>query len=147
MGPGSGTRLHVIHEYSPVVGQMALQLREGFPVDHPEDAELTGLLFWHPAAQRFHFVAVAGARPGQGRVFEGEYRLLADTTIERVYDVYYRSLADTPGEELGGNRRRYREIYRWVTRDSVEARLDWWRDGRWQPFGPGKYTMVRLRGA
>jgi hypothetical protein len=145
-GPGDArTPQRVIHEYTWVVGRMALHLREGFSVNQPDQAELEGIVFWHPAGQRVQFVAVAGRRPGQGRVFEGEYRILADSTVERIYDVYYRSLADTPGEELGGNRRRYREIYRWVTADSVEARLDWWRDGRWQPFGPGRYTMVRLR--
>jgi hypothetical protein len=145
-GPGgANTGRRVIHEYTWAVGRMALHLREGFPIDHPDQAELDGLVFWHPAAQLVQFVAVAGRRRGQGRVFEGEYRVLADSTIERIYDVYYRSLADTPGEELGGNRRRYREIYRWVTADSVEARLDWWRDGGWQPYGPGTYAMVRLR--
>lgn len=134
----------VVHDYSWTVGGKALRMRENYKLGGPEHAEVDGLVFWNPALERIQFVAVGGHGPGQGRYFEGEYRVLADGAVERVYDVYYRTLADTPGEELGGGRRRYREVYRWVTPDSLQATLDWWRDGRWQPFGPGVYTLVRV---
>lgn len=133
----------VVHAYEWTVGGMTLRLREGYRGDAPGDAELDGLIYWNPATEKVEFVAVAGHNPGQGRTFFGEYLRLADGAIERTYTVTYRTLADTPGEELGGRTRRYRETYRMVTADSIEASLDWWRDGRWQPFGPGKFTVVR----
>jgi len=133
-----------VHDYSWTVGGKALRIQEGYRLGQHEAAELDGMVFWNPATERIQFVAVAGRGPDRGRYFEGEYHILADSTVERVYDVFYRTLADTPGEQLGGARRRYREIYRWVTPDSVRASLDWWRAGRWQPFGPDSYTVVRV---
>jgi hypothetical protein len=133
---------HVVHQYEPTVGGKAMRLREGFRGD-PSEAEFDGLIYWDPGRERIVFVGVAGRGPGQGRTFSGEYRPLADGTIERTYDVVYRTPADTPGEELGGRWRRYRETFRLITADSVESRLEWWRAGRWQPFGPGTYTVVR----
>lgn len=144
--PLSVTRVppnHVVHHYAALVGGKALRIRESFPLGRPDDAELDGLVFWNVATQRIEFVAVAGKGVGQGRSFVGEYHVRADGGVERVYDVHYRTAADTPGEELGGTRRRYREIYRAVGKDSIEATLDWWLKGQWQPFGPGKYLLVR----
>jgi hypothetical protein len=144
--PPSVTRVppnRVVHHYMPMVGGKSLRVREGFPQGRSDDADLDGMVYWNAASQRIEFVAVAGKGTGQGRFFTGEYRVHADGSIEREYDVYYRSLADTPGEELGGSRRRYRESYRAVGKDSVEATLDWWLAGRWQPFGPGKYLLIR----
>ncbi len=135
----------IVHDYSWTVGSKALRIREGYLLGHTEDAQLDGMVYWNPSTETIQFVAVAGKGEGQGRFFTGEYRVLADSTVERTYDVYYRTLVDTPGEQLGGSRRRYREVYRWVTPDSVHATLEWWRDGRWQPFGPGTYDVVRVR--
>jgi hypothetical protein len=139
-GPGQP----IVHDYAWTVGGKALRVRESYPMGSPDLAELDGMVFWNPATERIQFVAVAGRGSGQGRYFEGEYRVLADSTVERTYDVFYRTLADTPGEELGGARRRFREIYRWVTPDSVSASLEWWLRGRWRPFGPGAYSVVRV---
>ncbi|MFN0179258.1 MAG: hypothetical protein ACKVZ0_10700 [Gemmatimonadales bacterium] len=133
---------YVVHRYEATVGGKAIRLREGFRGD-PSQAEFDGLIYWDPRRERIVFVGVAGRGPGQGRTFTGEYRRLADGSIERTYDVVYRTAADTPAEELGGRWRRYRETFRMATADSVESRLEWWRDGRWQPFGPGTYTVVR----
>lgn len=143
--PGSGRRPppdYVVHRYDPTVGGQAVRLREGFRGD-AELAEFDGLIYWDPSRERIVFVGVAGRGPGQGRTFSGEYRRLADGSIERIYDVVYRTAADTPGEELGGRWRRYRETFRFASADSVESRLEWWRDGGWRPFGPGTYTVVR----
>jgi hypothetical protein len=133
----------VLHQYAWTVNGMALRVRENFRAAHPEAEELDGMVYWNPATERVEFLAVGGGGPGQGRLFQGEYRVLADGAVERVYDVFYRTLADTPGEEFGGSRRRYREIYRWVTADSVKVSLDWWHERQWRPFGPGAYAMVR----
>lgn len=133
----------VLHRYSWTVNGKALRVQENFRAANPGAAELDGMVYWNPATERVEFLAVAGGGPGQGRLFQGEYRVLADGAVERVYDVFYRTLADTPGEEFGGSRRRYREIYRRVTADSVSVLLDWWHEGQWRPFGPGKYAMVR----
>ena len=48
-----------------------------------------------------------------------------------------------PGEELGGTQRRYREIHTIEPAGRVSITLDWWRDGEWQPFGPGQYAIKR----
>ncbi len=135
----------VIHDYRWSVGGNALQLREGYPVGSPGEAELAGMIYWNPALEIIEFVAVAGHGPGQGRVFRGEYRVLEDGSIERTYQVFYRTLADIPGEELGGMARRYREIYTPVTSDSTRATLEWWQEGAWRPFGPGVYHLIRVR--
>ncbi len=138
-GPGAD---FVVHAYEPTVGGMALRLREGYPAGAPERAELDGLIWWDPATGRIEFAAVGGRGAGQGRLFRGEYRALADGAIERVYEVVYRTAADTPGEELGGTTRRYRERYT-VEGDVLRATLEWRRDGAWRPFGPGTYTLRR----
>jgi hypothetical protein len=134
----------VVHDYRWTVGEQAMRLREGFPLGHQDDAELDGTIFWSPERGRIEFVATAGKEKGQGRLFRGAYRVLDDGRIERVYTVHYRTPADTPGEELGGLDRRYREVYT-VTSDEIAATLEWWRDGRWQPFGPGTYSLVRRK--
>lgn len=134
---------HVVHLYEPMVGGKSLRMREGFPAGRSDDAELDGMVFWNVATERIEFVAVAGKGTGQGRFFSGEYRVLPDGAVERVYDVFYRTLADTPGEELGGARRRYREVYRLAGRDSVDATLEWWLRGEWRPYGPGRYVLLR----
>lgn len=136
-----------MHSYEWTVGRYAMRLREGFPVGHPEAAELDGLIYWDPATERIEFVAVAGRGPGQGRFFRGEYRVLEGGGVERIYDVFYRTLEDMPGEELGGSRRRYREVYLPVTPDSMDSTLDWWMDGGWRPYHRGRYAVVRATGA
>ncbi len=136
----------VIHDYGWMVGRNALRLRESYRPGEPEAAQLEGIIYWNPASETIEFVAVAGHGPGQGRVFEGEYRLLADGSVERVYQVFYRTLEDIPAEEMGGMSRRYREVYQPVTPDSTRATLDWWIDGAWRPYGPGVYHLVRVQG-
>jgi hypothetical protein len=135
----------IVHDHRWTVGGKALRVREGYAVGKIDDAEVDGIVLWNPATERIEFVAVGGHGPGQGRYFTGEYRVLADGAFERIYDVFYRSLADTPGEELGGGRRRYREVYRLAGADTLNATLDWWREGNWEPFGPGRYSLIRVR--
>jgi hypothetical protein len=138
-------RERIVHDYAWTVGRQAIRVREGYRAGHPDEAELEGLIFTDPATQRVELIAVAGHGAGQGRLFRGEYVLLADGRIERVYDVHYRTPADMPGEELGGTRRRYREIHTIESGDRVSITLDWWRDGGWQPFAVGKYAIRRVR--
>jgi hypothetical protein len=137
----------VAHQYRWTVGRKALELREGFPVGAPESAQLVGMVYWNPATERVEWIAVAGPDDGQGRLFVGEYRGLEDGSIEREYDVFYRTLEDTPGDELGGSRRRYREVYRMMTPDSIASTLHWFHDGAWRPFGRfAEGGFVRIRG-
>ncbi len=139
----------VAHHYAWTVGRNAIRLRENYARGKPDSSELDGLIYWDPTKQLVEFVAVAGHADGQGRLFHGEYTRLSDGRIERVYDVQYRTKADMPGEELGGTRRRYREVYTVESRTVLSFTLEWWRDGRWQPFGygVGKYVLTRLTGA
>ncbi len=136
-------RDQIVHHYEWMVGRQAIRILEGYPRGRPDDAELQGMIYWDPATQRAEFIAVAGHDEGQGRLFRGEYLRLSDGRIERVYDVHYRTPADMPGEELGGTRRRYREIHTIGEEGRVSVTLDWWRDGRWQPFAIGRYAMKR----
>jgi hypothetical protein len=136
----------VVHDYQWTVGRQAMRLREGYARGAAEQAELDGTIYGDPAAGSIGFVAVAGPGVGQGRLFRGSYRALPDGRIERVYTVHYRTAADTPGEELGGTSRRYREVYT-IAGDRLDATLEWWREGAWQPFGPGKYALVRAQPA
>jgi hypothetical protein len=138
-------RDQVVHRYEWSVGRNALRIREGYPRGKPMESELDGIIYWDPSTQRVLFEAVAGRGDGQGRVFHGEYTLLSDGRIERVYDVSYRTLTDTPGEELGGNRRRYREVYTIDATGTANATLDWWLGGRWVPFAMGKYSFKRIQ--
>ena len=133
--PDSIGRTVVAHEYRWTVGKRAVEIREGFRRGHADSSQLHGLVYWNPATERVEFVAVAGHGDGEGRFFVGEYRLLEDGTIQRTYDVFYRTLADMPGEAYGGSRRRYREVYRFVTPDSIASTLDWFHDGAWRGFG------------
>ncbi|NNM31716.1 MAG: hypothetical protein HKO53_01535 [Gemmatimonadetes bacterium] len=132
----------IMHHYARSVGPHAYRIREGLEAGKDSDAEFEGLIYWDPATERIEFVGVAGPGPGEGRFFRGEYRVHEDGRIERVYDVFYRTLADMPGEEHGGSRRRYREIYT-VEGSRLHSTLDWWWDGGWKPFGPGEYELVR----
>lgn len=122
-------------DYRWTVGKKALRINESFRGDDVDSAELTGLIYWNPATERVEFVAVAGHGPGQGRLFIGEYRALEDGAIERIYDVFYRAPPDVPGEVYGGLRRRFREVYRPATPDSVASTLDWFHDGAWRGYG------------
>jgi hypothetical protein len=136
--------LPVAGSYQWTVGRRAMVMREGYPAGgDPLAADLEGLIYWNPATEKVEFVAVAGHGDGQGRLFQGEYRLREDGTIEREYDVYYRTLADIPGERFGGSRRRYLETMRMVTGDSAHTTLQWWHDGAWRPFGPFATGVVR----
>lgn len=136
----------VAGNYEWIVGGRAIRYRERYRAgDDPDTADLQGMILWNPATETVEFIAVAGPGEGQGRLFRGEYRLLADGTIEREYHVYYRTMADIPGEELGGSRRRFRETVSFVTPDSVTTTLEWWHDGAWRPFGPfARGSQVRL---
>ncbi len=63
-----------------------------------------------------------------------------------MYDVRYPEGIDwIPEPQLPGWVRRFRETYRFPVPDSVVVALDIWKDERWQPWGPGEYTMVRRR--
>lgn len=142
--PGDAGEGEVVHDYAWTVGGQALRLREGYRTGQADEAELDGLVFCDPAGAKIEFIAVAGHGAGQGRTFRGEYRVLQDGRIERVYDVTYRTLADVPLEEQGGLSRRFREVYA-VDGERLEATLEWWRDGAWQPFARGRYELVRRR--
>lgn len=138
--------IDVAQRYEWVVGRKAIRVQEGLRQGPNGTPILEGMIFWNPGTELVEFVAVAGHRDGQGRLFAGEYRELADGAIERTYDVFYRSLEDIPGEALGGSRRRYREVYRFETPDSVTSTLDWFHDGAWRGFGPfatGGFTRIR----
>lgn len=122
--------------YQWVIGKRAMLMRESFAAGaDPTTAQLQGMIYWNPATEKVEFVAVAGSEDGQGRLFQGEYRLREDGTIEREYDVFYRTLADIPGEQFGGSRRRYLETVTFVTADSTTTSLKWWHNGAWRPFG------------
>lgn len=133
----------IIMQYTWIVGQKAMRLREQLRPGQADSAELEGMIYWDPAEERIEMIAVAGKGPGQGRVFVGEYRPLADGRVERIYDVHYRTLTDTPGEQFGGSRRRYREVLDGSSPDRLTFTLEWWRNGRWEPFGRGNYALVR----
>lgn len=133
----------IILDMQWAVGGHSIRLREHVPVGQADSAELEGLVYWDPAQERIEFVAVAGWGDDQGRLFVGEYRPQANGTVERTYDVYYRTLADTPGEEAGGSRRRYREVWEPAGTDRLQHTLEWWWSGRWQPYARGRYTLVR----
>jgi hypothetical protein len=137
-------RNFVTHSYEWTVGHNAIRLREGYARGRPQESELDGLIYWDPSSQRVRFTAVAGHSDSAGRLFEGEYVRLADGRIERTYDVHYRTKYDTPGEELGGTRRRYREVYSVDDRGAATATLDWWRDGRWAPYALGRHAYKRV---
>jgi hypothetical protein len=122
--------------YVWVVGKRAILLRESFAAGtDPLTGLVQGMIYWNPATEKVEFTAVAGIGEGEGRLFQGEYRLRVDGTIEREYDVFYRTLADIPGEVFGGSRRRYLETVTFVTPDSITTTLKWWHDGAWRPFG------------
>jgi hypothetical protein len=133
----------VVLEARWVVGGKALRWREHVPVDGPDEAELEGMVYWDPAEERIEFVAVGGRADGQGRLFVGHFIPLDDGRVEKVYDVFYRTLADMPGEELGGSRRRFREVLEPAGPDGLEHTLEWWLDGRWQPYSRGRYRLTR----
>ena len=133
----------IVAQFTWIVGRKAFRFREGLRPDVEDGAELEGMVYWNPATEKVELVAVAGKGPGQGRLFMGEYRALADGRVERIYDVYYRTLADTPGESLGGARRRYREIIDGSRPGRIEFTLDWWLNGQWQPFNRGRYSLVK----
>lgn len=88
-------------------------------------------------------MGVGGPGEGQGRLFVGTWTPLADGRVERLYDVYYRTLADMPGEELEGSRRRYRDVWAADGPDAITHTLEWWHEGRWQPYARGSYRLVR----
>lgn len=132
----------VIHDYSWTVGENALRVRESYSIDAPDEAEFEGLVYLHPDTGELGMIGVAGRGEGQGRLFQCTYRVLEDGRIERDYEVFYRTPADMPAAELGGTSRRFREVYT-IEGDTLAATLDWWRDGAWQPFGPGTYELVR----
>lgn len=117
----------------------ALHHRENFRPDDPEAAQLDGIIYWDPAQGRIRFVAATA----YGGVFDGEYAVLHDGRIARTYDVYYPTPDAAPGDQPG-TRRRYRESYTVVGADSLHAALEWWRDGRWQPFRGGTYGLRRV---
>jgi hypothetical protein len=73
----------------------------------------------------------------------GTWTPLADGRVERLYDVYYRTLADTPGEDQGGSRRRYRDVWAADGPNAITHTLEWWHEGRWQPYARGNYRLVR----
>lgn len=125
----------VAADYRWTVGKKAMRIHESFRGDDVDAADLDGLIYWNPATERVEFVAVAGHGPGQGRLFIGEYHELEDGAIARTYDVFYRAPTDVPGEVYGGLRRRFREVYRPVTRDSLSTALDWFHDGAWRGYG------------
>jgi hypothetical protein len=136
------------HSYQWTVGRKAMQLREIYRLGSEADAQLQGMVYWNPASERVEFVAVAGHGPGEGRLFTGEYRQLSDGSIERTYDVFYRTAADTPGDHLGGSRRRYREVYRFGAPDSIAATLEWFHGGEWRPFGGfARHSFKRIPGS
>lgn len=114
--------------------------RENFQPGDPAGAQLDGIVYWDPVQERIRFVAGTG----YGGVFEGEYAVWNDGRIARTYDVYYPTPDAAPGDELGGRRRRYREVYAVVGTDSLHATLDWWKDGGWQPFRRGEYGLRRV---
>ena len=55
----------------------------------------------------------------------------------------WRTLADMPGEELGGSRRQYRDVWAPDGPDAITHTLEWWHEGRWQPYARGTYRLVR----
>lgn len=122
--------------YQWVVGRRAIMFRESYPAGgDPDQALLHGMIYWNPATEKVEFVAVAGPGDGEGRLFEGTYRLREDGAIEREYDVFYRTLADIPAEVHGGSRRRYLETATFTAPDTIATTLRWWFDGAWRPFG------------
>jgi hypothetical protein len=125
-----------------VVGGKAMRWLDHVGPDGTAEAE--GMIYWDPAVEKIRFVGVGGPGEGQGRLLVGTWTPLADGRVERLYDVYYRTLADMPGEELGGSRRRYRDVWAADGPDAITHTLEWWHEGRWQRYGRGDYRLVRV---
>jgi hypothetical protein len=120
--------------------RMHLRVLENYPSGNPDEAVAQGFVYWDHLDQAFNF-AMSTA---YGWTFEGKYRLPGNGSLERTYDVHYRDGEEyIPVPEMGGQLRRFRETYVLETSDSIKATLEIFRDGAWQPFGPGEYAMVR----
>jgi hypothetical protein len=133
-----------------VVGGKAMRWLDHVGPDGTAEAE--GMIYWDPAVEKIRFVGVGGPGEGQGRLLVGTWTPLADGRVERLYDVYYRTLADMPGEELGGSRRRYRDVWAADGPDAITHTLEWWHEGalatlRSRRLSPGAGRQRRLTSA
>lgn len=126
--------------------RMLVRVLEGLSVpfaDGAHDPVLEGIVFYDHAEGDYPFHASTRF----GWTFAGRYRVMANNKLERVYEVHYAENEPwMPVPELGGQVRRYREIYTFLDPDHLSIQLDIWRDGDWQPFGPGTYELLRLEG-
>jgi hypothetical protein len=135
----------VAEDYRWTVAGKAIRYRENYPLPLVDSANVDGLIYWNPATERVEFVGVSGRGVGQGHLYLGEYHLLADGTVERVFEGFYRTLDDVPGDSYGGLRRRYRQKFTFFTPDSVGFVLEWFHDGAWRPLGQfARNTLVRI---
>ncbi|GAA4275158.1 hypothetical protein U6A24_17465 [Aquimarina gracilis] len=65
-------------------------------------------------------------------LFEGEYKILGNNKVQRVYTVYYaENYPDIPNPQLPGWTRKYRETFTPVSKNTINWLTETLIDGKW----------------
>ncbi|MBT8078108.1 MAG: hypothetical protein KJO31_05995 [Gammaproteobacteria bacterium] len=140
----SGTAVPIQQSYQWGPRRMLLRVYENLAQSFTRDAldpVLEGMVVWDHAVEGYRYMASTR----YGWTFDGQFRALDDGRIERSYEVHYaKGEQYIPEPDLGGQVRRFREIYNFDGNDRVRISLELWKDDKWSEFGPGHYDAVRV---
>ncbi len=79
-------------------------------------------------------------------LFEGEYKILDENKVQRVYTVYYaENYPDIPNPHLDGWTRKYRETFTPTSENTIDWLTETWVDGKWIRGGQnnGEFKAIK----
>lgn len=121
--------------------QKLLRVYESYPLSGgASEAIVEGIAYFDHIETHIHF----DASSRYGWTFHGRYEMPDANTLVREYDVRYAKDEEyIPYPDWGGQVRRFRETWKLVAPDRIEATLDVFHNGEWQPHFPGVHLLKR----
>ncbi len=117
--------------------------RTGVFSDQKEEISSEGMITYNPNTQKIVWLEY---QIDNELLFEGEYILLGENKVQRVYTVYYaKDYPDIPNPQLEGWTRKYRETFTPTSNHTIDWLTEARVDGTWVKQGQnnGDFKAVK----
>ena len=115
--------------------------RTGFFSDSINSVMSEGMISYNPTTKKIVWLEY---QIDNELLFEGEYRIIKDNVVQRIYNVYYaEGYKAIPNPEVEGWTRKYRETFTPTSDNNIDWLTETYINGEWVKRGPDDTKAVR----